>query len=205
MKELFTEIERVLPDGGAWCSVDKACTLASLVVGLRPRIVVEIGVWQGGSAIPIALALRHVSAGRLIAIDPWSPTASIVDQGQADIEWWGSADHEAAYRKFLARIEVHGLHPFVTICRQPSDRCEPPGECQVCHVDGNHGEQAIRDVERFGSRVTVGGILVLDDVNWSTGSVQRAHARAKDLGFRDLYPLGTGVVMQRKQIPGGGP
>ncbi len=42
------------------------------------------------------------------------------------------------------------------------------------------------------------GILVLDDLTWAGGHVQQARDVAIDLGFRDLYPLGTGVVMRRE-------
>lgn len=197
MRKLLAEIERVLPDGGDWCTPHKANVLASLVVALRPSVIVEIGVFSGGSAIPLLLALAHVGSGRLIAIDPWSADASAIDQEGPNKIWWSAVDHGAAYRKFLARLEVHGLAHLCTICHRPSDQCEPPVEAQIVHIDGNHGAQAVRDVERFASRVTIGGILVLDDLEWGNGDVMRAHTRATEIGFRDLYPLGTGVVMQR--------
>jgi len=200
MRALLAEIERVLPDGGEWCTVDKAHGLAALVLAFRPRITVEIGVWQGGSLIPMLLAMKHTGKGRAIAIDPWAHDASVADQTAPNAAWWGNVDHGAAYRKFLARLELHELLHLCTICHRSSDLCEPPSEIDLLHVDGNHGPQAVRDVERFGARVPLGGILVLDDLGWEGGHVERAHVRAAELGFRDLYALGTGIVMQRKGI-----
>lgn len=197
MKELFAEIERVLPDGGQWCDLEKAQTLAAIVVALRPRIVVEIGVWLGGSLVPMLLAMKHVGTGRAIAIDPWSKQASVVDQEGENLEWWGKVDHEATYRKFVARLELHELQHLCTICHRTSDQCDPPAEIQLLHLDGNHGPQAVRDVERYATKITSGGILVFDDLDWSGGNVRAAARRAVELGFRELYPLGTGVVMQR--------
>ena len=55
----------------------------------------------------------------------------------------------------------------------------------------------MRDVVRFGKKVVPGGILVLDDLDWAGGHVQAARDVAVHLGFRSLYPLGTGIVMQR--------
>src|SRR5277367_90662 len=101
MRALLAEIERVLPDGGAWCRTEKANALASLVVALRPKLLVEIGVFAGGSAIPLLLAMKHVGVGRLIAIDPWAASASVVDQTGKNEEWWKSCDHNAIFRKFL--------------------------------------------------------------------------------------------------------
>lgn len=197
MKGLFAEIERVLPDGGTWCTVDKASTLASIIIGLRPAIVVEIGVWRGGSLVPMLLAMKTIGVGRAIAIDPWAAPASAADQGEVDRKWWSDVDHEAAYQAFLGRLSVLGLEALCTVCRRRSDQCEPPDAIGLLHVDGNHGPQAVRDVERFAPKVTPGGILVLDDLGWTGGHVGRARDLAHTLGFRELYPLGTGVVMQR--------
>jgi hypothetical protein len=76
----------------------------------------------------------------------------------------------------------------------------PPSECQLLHVDGNHSAQAIKDVERFGAVVTVGGVMILDDLDWSGGAVRTAWSRAKEMGFEDIGPLGTGVMMQRRSL-----
>ncbi len=202
MIELLTEIARVLPDGGDWCSLDKATAMASIVVGLRPLLIVEIGVWQGGSLVPMLLAQKHVERGRAIAIDPWSPDESTRGQHQkADSDWWSGVDHKAAYRKFVARLEVLGLAHLCTIMHRASDACEPPMSIDLLHIDGNHSEQAIRDVERFSPRVPMGGVLVLDDLNWSTGAVETAHKKAKTIGFRDLYQVGNCGFMQRVREP----
>lgn len=203
MRSLLSEIERVLPDGGEWTSIEKAHTLASIIVALRPMIVVELGVWLGGSAIPMLLALKHIANGkphRMIAVDPWSASASIADQEGDNAAWWGAVDHEAAYRKFRARLDLHELAHLCTIARVASERYEPPSEIGLLHIDANHGPQAIRDVERYAPRVPIGGILVMDDVNWAGGSVARACSRAVEIGFRELYPLGTGAVFQRVRI-----
>lgn len=203
MRDLLAEIDRVLPDGGAWCEPKKAHTLAALIVGLRPKVIVEIGIFSGGSFVPMALALKYVGDGHAIAIDPWKASASVVDQDDTNATWWASVDHEAVYQKFLARLRVLELESLVTVCRRPSDQCEPPTECQLLHIDGNHGPAAIRDVERFAPCVPIGGILVLDDVDWNGGAVRTAWSRAKEMGFEDIGQLGTGVLMQRRSMARG--
>lgn len=206
---LMSEIARCLPEGGDWCGLDKAHTLASLVVALRPRVVCEIGVWMGGSLIPMALALRELrdlplsqggggAIGRTaVAIDPWAAAESVAGQDDADVSWWRSVDHDAAMSAFVARLERHGLVDLCQVVRSPSDLAPVPPSIDLLHVDGNHADQARRDVERFAPSVVPGGILVLDDLAWAGGHVLRARDLARDLGFCELYPLGTGVVMQR--------
>lgn len=197
VRELLDEIARALPDGGDWCSLEKAETLASIVVGLRPSLIVEIGVWMGGSLIPMMLAQKHAGRGFACAIDPWSPDASVAGETEKNAAWWTSVDHEAALACFRARLDKHALAERCRIFRNRSDDVEPFVGIDLLHVDGNHREQAFRDVDRFAPGINIGGILVLDDVGWDGGHVQRAYARAVELGFAELYPLGTGVVMQR--------
>lgn len=206
LTELGHAVERhLVDDAGGWCDAEKANNLASWVAALRPKVVVEIGVWQGGSLIPMALGLKHNKSGIAIGIDPWSAAASVVDEDQVNADWWGKQDHNAAYKVFLDRVQKHELSPYVQVWRQKSDDVSPPHTIDLLHVDGNHTDQAIRDVDRFGSAVRIGGIMVLDDINWANGAVSRAHTRARSLGFIELYrtgvkpglPGGTCVVMQR--------
>jgi predicted O-methyltransferase YrrM len=193
----MNEIEAVTPDGGDWCSIDKATTLAALIVSLRPTTVVEIGVFLGGSAIPMLLALRAVGAGRLVAIDPWSTDAALAAENDENAAWWRSIDFESIYDRFHARLVRHGVAGICDVRRAKSDDVDPPVTIDLLHVDGSHTEQAIRDVQRFASRVLFGGFCVLDDLNWQGNGVRRAHALARQMGFVDRYELGTGVVMQR--------
>jgi hypothetical protein len=211
MQELMADIERALPIGGDWCTLERAQTLASLVVALRPRLVVEVGVWAGGSAIPMMLALRWNAQcaqfkdrlGRFVAIDPWRAAASVAGQSGVNAQWWNNpANHERAYQVFLERVKRHELGNLCETIRAASDDVTPPDFIDLLSVDGNHGEQAIRDVDRYAPKVPIGGILALDDVDWkdpTTGAcdVQTAHEHALALGFVDLYRLGFGVIMQR--------
>jgi len=78
--------------------------------------------------------------------------------------------------------------------RLPSRHVEPPPGIGLLHIDGAHDNVAIQDVVRFAPQVVIGGLVVLDDLNWSGGAVTRAAIRLEQLGFRFLYPIGTGAV-----------
>jgi predicted O-methyltransferase YrrM len=200
---LMAEIEQSLPAGGDWCDLPKAQTLAAIVLALHPTRVVEIGVWLGGSLLPMLIAMRQISSadpnyvGACIAIDPWSAQASIAGETPTNVEWWGKVDHEAIYEAFCKRLDHHDVRRLCAIWRNPSDERTPPDPIDVLHIDGNHSDQAVRDVERFMPHVRVGGIAILDDVGWITGHVARGVEIARQMGFIDLYPLGSGLVMQR--------
>lgn len=202
LRSLARDIEEVLFPGGDWCSLEKAHTLAAIIVALRPRVVVELGVWMGGSAIPMALALRAVGSGQLVAIDAWSVKMSVAGQ-EAEIHrtWWagmGESGHLRALETFLSRLRKHGIPPeHCTVRRQRTDEALVPSSIDLLHHDANHGPQVVSDIERWAPAIRIGGILVLDDLDWAGGHVFRARDLAVELGFVELYALGTGCVMQR--------
>jgi predicted O-methyltransferase YrrM len=206
--KLMARIAETYREGGDWCSLEKAQTLAAIVVALRPATICEIGVWMGGSLVPMAMALRALrsvdelagrtlTSHRVIAIDAWSPEDSAAGQSREDAAWWAGADHEQALRAFRRRLDQHDIAGLCQVVRVKSDDAPVPVSIDLLHVDGNHAEQALRDVQRFAPSVPVGGILVLDDVAWSGGHVRRAYEWAAEDGFKALYPLGTGTVLQR--------
>lgn len=209
LKAMMTEIEVAVPEGGSWCSLEKATALVSIILGLRPKIVVELGVWMGGSAIPMAIALRRLGVGQLIAIDSWSAEASISGQDTDHLKWWGETQgtegHERAFRTFLERLEKHHItSDRCAVVRQRSDEAVVPSSIDVLHHDANHGPQAVADIERWVPSIRIGGLLIIDDLDWpgdlypdAVRHVQRARDRALELGFVELYLLGTGCVMQR--------
>jgi len=196
--ELFERIAEVLPPLDGWCELAKANVLAASVLALRPpATVVEIGVFGGKSLIPMALACETIGAGMVIGIDPWSADASIEGQTAEDQRYWASVDHEAIYRKFLEHLRALAIESRVTIWRARSDDVVPPATIDLLHVDGQHTEQAVRDVVRFASNVRLGGLCCMDDTSWST-DVQRAVESLKQLGFVKLYDLGIGAMFQRR-------
>jgi methyltransferase family protein len=199
--DIRREIEDAAPEGGDWCSPDKAIQLAALVIEHRPSVVVELGVWAGGSAIPIAIALRYLGEGQLRAIDAWSTRASVDGQEGANAAWWrsvGDEGHERALQTFLKRLKKHAIeHYRCKVLRQRTDEAVVPPVIDVLHHDANHGPQVVADIERWAPAVRIGGLLILNDLDWPGGHVRRAKDRAIEMGFVEQFPLGTGCVMQR--------
>lgn len=170
-----------------WCSLEKAFTLASTVLALRPQMVVEIGTYSGRSFFPMALALQHIGRGTAMGIDPYDAAASTEGENDANREWWGQLDHGRIEKHFHATIDALELRPFVDIRKFRSDAVHPPERIEVLHVDGSHTEQAMRDIARFSANVVLGGFVCLDDILWSSGAVSAGAEILKRLGFEELY------------------
>jgi predicted O-methyltransferase YrrM len=166
---------------------------------MRPKLIVEIGVYGGRSLQAFAIALKHLGAGRVVGIDPWSKDAALESMGdEANRLWWSHLDYERVYRVCMEQLSISGVNDFVSILRQRSDDVDPSGwDLDILHVDGSHEEPAFRDITRYGARVRIGGICVCDDTKWSSGAPQRGVEWLLANGFIELYPLGTGAVYQR--------
>ena len=155
-----------------WCPLEKAEALARLVVEARPACIVEIGVYGGRSAVPMALAARTYG-GTVHGVDPWSHAAALEgDVGDENREWWGKLDLEGIYRGFLDGIRTFGVQDTLRVHRMTDTAALPTfadGSIGLLHVDGNHSaEVSMRYVEQWGPKIAPGGYLVMDDIDWQT-------------------------------------
>lgn len=196
--ELFQNLPAIQERLEGWCGIEKAMTLASLVVAFRPAVIVEIGVYGGKSLIPMALACQAVNHGVVVGIDPWSKEVAIREQTQdADRDWWAKVDLEQIRSNFMDRIAEFQLEKFVRIERNESRNVQPINGTSILHVDGSHGETATKDIMRFAPTVTVGGYCVTDDTDWHGGAVAMGERVLLGNGFARICKLGTGAIFQR--------
>ena len=198
--KLFTDIEKIVPTLDGWCDVEKALTLAAIVIGNRPRVTVEVGVFGGRSLIPMAMAVADTSCGLIYAIDPWSRQESVLGQKEEDAKWWRELDHEAIYKSYLSGLERSGAGAVVKTIRSTSIasiHVFSVGSIDLFHLDGNHGEQAFADIKLYYPKLAKKCVVVLDDLAWSGGFVGKAADFLLENGFERKFDLGTGAVFSR--------
>ena len=103
MSTLLQDIERMIPALPGWCTVEKAHSLAKLIVERKPQLAVEIGIFGGRSLFAQAMALRSNGSGIIYGIDPFEKEAAL--EGEKDpgnINWWtNSVDLEKIYVGFI--------------------------------------------------------------------------------------------------------
>lgn len=198
MTSLFQKIETLIPTLDGWCSVERAHLLAASVLALRPHNCTIIGVWAGRDLFAMALACQKVGGGMVHGIDPWSAVASKEGQTGQHLEWWGATNHEAIYQKFLSNINVLGVQNVVRVHRMTSDEYQPNEPIDLLVVDGNHGPAVLRDAERFATRVSLGGLCLMEDVHWEGGAVGQAIEKLKIYGFKPLYRVDDAEMFQRQ-------
>ena len=140
------------------------------VAEIRPRIIVEIGVWKGGSTITLAEQLRaHGLNGVVIAVDTWLGS----QEHWYVKEWFDSLRLEAGYptlfKTFCANVIAKGLDDLVVPL--PMDSLNAAGllkhhgiQPDVVHIDAGHDYASVMsDLKAWWPLVKPGGVLIGDD------------------------------------------
>ena len=180
-------IRTTIPSMDGWATLEKAFTMAGLVLEMKPKVVVEIGTYAGRSLLPMLWALRETKSGKAIGIDPYDAKISSEQEFPGNSEWWAGLDHALIEKKFHAFLKAFGVSHLCEVVKKKSDDVTPPDVIDILHIDGGHTDVAIRDATRFGSKVRSGGVVVLDDIQWVGGSVLRAIDELEAMGFKEGY------------------
>ncbi len=170
-----TSFDKILAIPG-WSAESQLRYLMSCVSSLPDHShIVEIGVWQGRSAIAMAEACRGTGK-RVFAIDPWQDYTQEGVQVSRYVNGWGVNSFEAVFTTFQRNIQRFRLEPWIVTCRSTSRAAAETwshGPVGMVYIDGNHDEEAVRtDLEAWVPLVGKGGIVCGDD--WSWESVHRA-------------------------------
>lgn len=117
----------VVNDAPVWMTMSERVLLYGLIAGLRPKRCVEIGTFQGGSALIITAALDDLGQGKLACVDP---------EPKIRPEHWRTIAHRA------------------TLFAAPSPAILPEaaravgGKFDFALIDGDHTtEGVLRDIE----------------------------------------------------------
>jgi predicted O-methyltransferase YrrM len=175
-RDLHKAISKAIQPMEGWCSLDKSSAMAALIVAVKPKVVVEIGVFGGRSLVPQAMALKYVGGGVIYGIDPWRREANLEGTNDAENdEWWSKLDIDKIHLGAVEAVYANHVEDHAVIIRAASQRCcglwseDGPNQIDILHLDGNHSEEAsTRDVKNYLPKIRPGGYIWFDDVNWQT-------------------------------------
>jgi predicted O-methyltransferase YrrM len=188
-KKLFRYIATTVPSLDGWATPEKSCAMAALVLTMKPKIIVEVGLFAGRSVFGMAMAAKEIGGCKIIGIDAYSATVAMDSETAANADWWGKLDFKEIESKCRALLKNFQLESVVEIVVKKSDDFEPPPIIDLWHCDGAHTEQAVSDVERYAPKIPIGGIAIMDDLHWIFGGPARGVETLEDMGFACCYKL----------------
>lgn len=179
-------IQDVLQNVYGFCSVKKATVLIDLITKNKLQTIVEIGVLEGSSLIPQALAVKQAGSGKVYGIDPWSQEESLqYTKDENHKNYWGTINHDVFYNNFLNHLQNYNIEGVVEVLKTTSKEASEkflPNSIDMLHVDGNHSEEkSFEDVCLYLPLVRKGGFIVFDDLHWTDGGKHTTQKAAKYL------------------------
>jgi hypothetical protein len=146
--------------------------LSSTIEALRPRVVIEIGVWKGGSTLTMAHRLKDLGIdGAVIAVDTWLGAWDHWVQPHWREELCFVNGYPHLFEKFAANVIHHDVQEFVVPL--PLDSVNARNvisafgiSADVIHIDGGHDYAAVMmDLIQWWSVLRSGGVFIGDDYN----------------------------------------
>jgi len=128
-----------------WMTPGERLVLYALIVGIRPRCVLEIGTLFGGSAMIMCAAFDCLGTGRMVCVDP---------EPQIAPDTWAMIEHRAA---LVDQASPNALGTARQVAGEPFD---------FAFVDGDHAYTSVlADVEATLPHLAKGACLLFHDAN----------------------------------------
>lgn len=144
--------------------------LARAIAEVKPRIVVEVGVWKGASVVTMAKEVQRQNLDTaIVAIDTWLGSSEhyLWEKFIPDLDF--EFGYPRLYHKFAANICNEGLADIVVPL--PLDSIngfqllkEKGIRPDVLHIDAGHDYMSVMgDLKAWWPQLTPGGVLIGDD------------------------------------------
>lgn len=172
-----------------------------LVGEVRPRRIIEVGSWEGASAIHFALACQRegVDCAEILCVDTWLGSPELVVERRTD-EGIVPSPHFAAlryrwgfpqvYYTFLSNVVAAGVQLLITPVPLTSDAARRVFEtvgvtADLIYIDGAHDyDSVLRDLLGYWDLLEPRGVLLGDDLDHPPiRAAAEAFARERDLAF----------------------
>ena len=144
--------------------------LSSAIAELKPSLVIEVGVWKGGSTMTMARKMRELQLSSVvISVDTWLGSSEhwLIPEQFVDLGFENG--YPKLYHRFASNVISEGLQDYVVplpldsanavlVCKQHDLRPD------VLHIDAGHDYASVMSgLNAWWPLVPVGGALIADD------------------------------------------
>jgi hypothetical protein len=123
---------------------------------------VELGVFQGRTALQLAWGASQGHGAHVTGIDPWDLAGNVYDAPFTDADSRGWANHWVNSLGYSDKITL--IHGFSQDVAEAADRFGIARPIGLLYVDGDHTrEGARRDIELWAAHLAPGARIAVDD------------------------------------------
>lgn len=129
-----------------------------------PGIILEIGVWRGGTGA--LLAYRAQRLGLATSVYLCDTFKGVVKASPKDIFYRGGEHADCSVetvRRLAQRLGLQNVHILEGVFPEETAAALPPTSVRLCHIDVDTHDSAAGCFEWVWPRLAVGGIVVFDD------------------------------------------
>lgn len=166
---------------------------AELLARHRPRFIIEVGTWKGGSAIHMAqLTREHCPGARIVCVDTWLGARNFLfPDPYPDVDLQRVNGWPMVYYQFLANVCHTGTQdvivPFPTTSLIAARFLAAGGyRFDLIYIDGSHDTQDVfHDLESYLPLLAPGGVIFGDDYDMpSVRAAVDAFMQGRERPFR---------------------
>jgi predicted O-methyltransferase YrrM len=156
----FKEVRGATPD-------EIGMTLADFALQVpADQEIVELGVFQGRTALIMAWGAKQGHGAHVTGIDPWELEGNVYDPPFTDVDSRRWAEYRIRELGYSDRIELIQAfsHEVAENWGSRTDDGENPKKVGLLYVDGDHTKEgARRDIESWAPHLAFGAIIAVDD------------------------------------------
>jgi predicted O-methyltransferase YrrM len=156
----FKEVRGATPD-------EIGMTLADFALQVpADQEIVELGVFQGRTALIMAWGAKQGHGAHVTAIDPWDLEGNVYDPPFTDVDSRRWAEYRIRELGYADRIELIQAfsHEVAENWGSRTDDGEHPKKVGLLYVDGDHTKEgARRDIESWAPHLVPGAVIAVDD------------------------------------------
>jgi predicted O-methyltransferase YrrM len=156
----FKEVRGATPD-------EIGMTLADFALQVpADQEIVELGVFQGRTALIMAWGAKQGHSAHVTGIDPWELEGNVYDPPFTDVDSRRWAEYRIRELGYSDRIELIQAfsHEVAENWGSRTDDGENPKKVGLLYVDGDHTKEgARRDIESWAPHLAFGAIIAVDD------------------------------------------
>lgn len=156
----FKEVRGATPD-------EIGMTLADFAAQVPvDQEIVELGVFQGRTALIMAWGAKQGHGAHVTAIDPWDLEGNVYDPPFTDVEsmrWANYRINELGYSDRIELVQAFS-HEVAESWGGRTDDGENPKSVGLLYVDGDHTKEgARRDIVSWAPHLAPGAVIAVDD------------------------------------------